>query len=504
MKNSQIKWGAIISYILIVLNATYGLFLTPYILGQIGEGSYGVYKTVSSFTTSLMVLDLGLGGTMMRYIARYRVDNQEDKIPNFLSMSYIQAGVICGFVGAVSSVLYFFLDNIYSNGLTVSELEEAKQLYIILAIGILAHIFENLLNGIICGYNNFIFANGIKVLRLLARIIAVVVLLRIFKKSLTLVIVDLVITLLVVVLEALYILLNIKVKPKYTHWDTKVFSETFKYTILMFLTSIVAQVNTNFSNVVIGAKINSTAVTVYSMAILIFGMYEQMSTAISGVMLPTITSSIKGDEHYTNTLKIVVDAGRIQFMLLGAVLVGFITLGKSFVDIWLGPNYEDVYYLVLILLGPALLELCINVCISILRAQNKLGFRTAVITVSTILNLMITIIGMPYVGYYSAAIGTACSFLFGSVILMGVYYYREFKINILKLYVKIFGKIWICLLISGIGCYAVSIAFKASVAKFISGFCAFCLIYAVTLLLFGFNEKEKNILLRKIRRIKND
>lgn len=504
MKTNEVKWGAVLSYVLIFLNATYGLFLTPYILGQIGEASYGVYKTVSAFTSSLMVLDLGLGGTMMRYIAKYRADRQENKIPNFISMGLIQTGVICTVIGVVTSVLYLFLDDIYSNGLTTTEILEAKRLYLFLAIGILAHVFENLFNGIICGFNCFTFANGIKVSRLLVRIAAVVVFLGIFKDSLTLVVVDLVITILAVLAEAEFMLLKLRIKAEFTHWDKTVFSESFKYTILMFLTSIVAQVNTNFSNVVIGAVLNSTAVTVYSMAVLIFGTYEQMSTAISGVMLPTITNSLKNDdEHYSNTLKIVVEMGRIQFILLGAVFVGFITLGKPFINMWLGADYDDVYYLVLILLGPALLELCINVCLSILRAKNMLGFRTAVIIVSTVLNLVITIVGMPCIGFYSAAIGTACSFLFGSVITMGIYYYQSLRINILKLYRGIFNRIWICLVLSGIVCFGVSMIFDTPVTKFILGFCAFCITYAFTLLVFGLNEKEKTIILSKMRR-KND
>ena len=224
MAKNEVKWGAILSYILIFLSATYGLFLTPYILGKIGEASYGVYKTVSAFTSSLMVLDLGLGGTMMRYIAKYRADGQENRIPNFISMGLIQGGVICAVVGAVTSVLYFFLDNIYSKGLTASELLEAKLLYIFLAIGILAHIFENLLNGIICGYNNFTFANGVKVLRLLVRIAAVVAFLGIFKNSITLVLVDLAITALAVFAESAFLLVKLDVKVEYSCWDSKVFS----------------------------------------------------------------------------------------------------------------------------------------------------------------------------------------------------------------------------------------------------------------------------------------
>jgi len=505
IKKSQVSLGAVLSYILIILNATYGLFLTPFIIGQIGDASYGVYKTISAFTSSLMVLDLGLGGTMMRYIAKYRADKEEEKIPNFVSMGLIQTGVICFIVGVVTSILYFFLDSIYASGLTASELLKAKELYVFLAMGIIAHILENFLNGVIAGYNRFIFANGIKVLRLVIRIVAVIVFLGLFKDPLTLVIIDLVITVAFVFLEFVYFVFCLKVKAKFTHWDKKLFSESFVYTILLFLTSIVAQVNTNFSNVAIGALINSTAVSVYSMAILIFGMYEQMSTAISGVMLPTVTNTLKtDDEKYTNTISLITKVGRIQFILLGAVLVGFVTLGRPFVDMWLGDGYKDVYYLVLILLGPALLELCINVCLSILRAKNMLGFRTATITVTTIMNIAITLIFTKIWGYYASAIGTALSFLIGSVIVMGIYYYKKLGINILKLYGRIFNRIWICLILSGVAAFATSVLFDSSRMKFLFGAAAFCLVYAATLLLFGLNKYEKNLILYKIRRQKND
>ncbi len=505
MAKNEVKWGAILSYLLIFCNAAYGLFLTPYILGQIGESSYGVYKTISAFTSSLMVLDLGLGGTMMRYIAKYRADKKEDKIPNFVSMGLIQTGIICAVVGAAVAVLYLFLDNIYASGLTAAELAKAKELYIFLGIGIIAHIFENFLNGIITGHNKFTFANGIKAIRLAVRIVAVIVLLGFFKDSLTLVLIDLVVTCLFVAAEWFFIWFKLKVKPKYTHWDKTVFAESFVYTILMFLTSIVAQVNTNFSNVAIGAILNSSAVTVYSMAILIFGMYEQMSTAISGVMLPTVTNSLSGDDdRYTKTLSLVVKAGRVQFAMLGATLAGFIALGKPFVFLWLGNGYEDVYNLVLILLGPALLELCINVCLSILRAKNMLGFRTFVITVSTAMNLTITLLLTKHIGYYASAIGTGLSFLLGSVIVMGIYYKKKLGISIVRLYQKIFKGIWVCVVISGLVAWGATVPIDGAFAKFVVGIVSFVVTYIASLLLLGLNKDEKNSIFNALNKKKEN
>lgn len=502
-EHSQVKFGAAISYILIILDALYGLFLTPYILGQVGEADYGVYKTISAFTASLMVMDLGLGGTMMRYIAKYRADKEEHKIPNFVAMGCVQTAVICGVVAVVTSVLYFFVDDIYSGGLSVAELAKAKQLFIFLALGMLAHIFQNFINGIISGYNKFIFANGIKLVRLFVRIGLIVVLLGIFKDTLALVLIDLFITVAFIIIELLYLFTKLHVKVKLVKWEKGVFAESFVYTILMFLTSLVAQANSNLSNIIVGAKISSTAVTIYSMAILIYGMYQHISTSISGVMLPTVTNSLSNDdEKYSRTVGLVSKVGRIQFLLLGAVFVGFVVLGRPFIQVWLGDGYSDVYYLTIILIGPALLELCINVCLSILRAKNLLGFRTVVITLSALLNLAIAFIGVRYIGYYACAIATSVSYFIGSVLVMGIYYYKKLGINLFELYRSIFSGIWLCIILSGAAGYAVSYLFDNALYKLLFGACAFVAVYAVTLLVFGLNNNEKNTIFSKVRRNK--
>lgn len=510
-ENSQVKLGAVLSYILVALNAVYGLFLTPFILRQIGEASYGVYKTVAAFTSSLMVLDLGLGGTMMRYIAKYRADKEEHKIPNFAAMSFVQTTAICAVLALVSGVLYFFLDTIYETGLTVAELGKAKQLYIFLALGLLAHLYQNVLNGIIAGYNRFAFANGIKVVRLVARIALVFLLLGVFKDPLTLVLIDLFSTIFFALLELWYLFVRLKVKVKLVRWEQNVFIESFGYTILMFLTSLVAQANTNLSNVIIGASISSTAVTVYSLAILIYGIYQQLSTSISGVMLPTVTSSLKDDDkQYSRTIALIAKVGRIQFLLLGAAGAGFLVLGRQFIEIWLGAGYEDVYWLTLILMGPALLELCVNVCLSILRAQNLLGFRTIVITITAAVNLLIMLIGAKHLGYYICAISTAGTYFLGSVVVMGIYYYKKMRINLLKLYRDIFKGIWISVAISALAAFGAAFAVRGislgnisnAMVQFVVGFVAFMVVYVATLLVFGLNKNEKNTLFSKVRRIK--
>ncbi len=497
MKNSLIKKqvpiGAAISYLLIIINALYGFFVSPFILDCLGASSFGVYKTVASLSSAMMVLDFGLGGTVMRYISRYKADKKENKINPFVTMATCESAVIVFIIGIVMTFVYFSIDDIYKESFSTSEIYLAKKLFAVLAVSMVFHIGENILNGIITGYNNFILANGIKLVRIILRIILIFLMLSVIKNALVLVFIDLTLTVLIVIVELLYIANKYKIKlvgPKKS-WDAGVFKESFLYTFLLFVTSIVAQINNNLDNVIIGAIKGSSFVTVYSFGLLIFGMFEQLSTSISGVMLPTVTNALNSDDPKTNVQKIIIGAGRIQFMLLGGVCVAFGIIGKQFISLWLGKGFDDVYMIVMILMIPAVFELCVNVCLSILRAENKLGFRTAVLFLSTILNMIITVLGVKKYGYIAAAVGTAMSFIIGSLIVMNVYYYKKLGFDMIKIYAQIVSKTWLCLLISGTAVALSSKVFVSGWIAFIINAVVFVVVYGITLLLFGLSKQEK-------------
>lgn len=91
--------------------------------------------------------------------------------------------------------------------------------------------------------------------------------------------------------------------------------------------------------------------------------------------------------------QVVTKVGRMQFAVLGAALAGFICLGKEFIALWLNEGFEDVYYLSLFMMIPVTFTLVQNVCLSILRAKNMMKFRTGSLICTTILNLVLTIVG---------------------------------------------------------------------------------------------------------------
>ncbi len=505
LKSSKINdvfYGSILSYLLVILNAVYSIALTPYILSSIGEIEFGIYKTIASLSSSIMVLDLGIGSTITRYIARYRADKQNEKIQPFVSMIFVEGILLSGIVLIISFGILCSIPAIYQNSFSDKQIQLAQLLFFILSVNLLFHIIENVLNGIIAGYNNYTYANTLKLFRIIFRIVFTYLLLTFYNSSVVLVSLDLALTVLLIVFEYLYIKgeYQIRIISKIKKWEKNVFIESGKYTSLLFVSNIASQVNGSLDNVVIGAELGAEYVTIYSIAITFFVMFEQLSMSISNVMLPTITETLVHDKTGEKTEKTIITCGRIQFILLGSVLAGFVVLGQDFINLWLGDGFIDAYYLTLLLFIPSLLELIINVCISILRAQNRMGFRTVVLICSTIVNALVTIVGVKYGGYYWAAIGTGISFLFGSVITMGLYYKKVIGLRIIKIYKSIFSGTWFCILISMFITYAIHLRIHSSWGSIIINVSAFLISFVILQLLFGLNDVEKNIIKNRLLR----
>ena len=498
MEKNQVKFGALLSYLLIIVNSFYGLVIAPFVLGTIGDSEYGVYKTIASMTASVAVLEFGLSGTLQRYLAKYRALKDEKSGYNFSAMCMIQALILILLMGVVGVVLYFMLESMYGESFSVEELHRAKQIFVVLILYVMLHLFENVFFGIITGYNQFIFSNSLKVFALLTKIGLYFIVLPIVRNSLAIVSISLLIEIITIVVEYLYVKMRLRHRIVLYKWDGAVFKESFIYTGLLFIQSIIIQFNGNIDNMVIGAVIGTTAVTVYSFSIQMFNMYETCATSVSSVVLPSVTKKIYEGATPRELEEYIVKFGRVQWAVLGAALGGFICFGREFFALWLGDGFEDCYPLSLILIVPITFPLIVNVCLAILKAKNLLVFRTIALAYSALLNALLTFIGTRIWGYWAAAAGTAVATVIGSIISLNIYYQIKLKINVFKLYLKILRGTTLCIGVAyGAGLLLNDLIAPTGWFYFAVKAAAFIVVYAAGMFLFGLNKDEKASLIRK-------
>ena len=171
MNKSELKIGAMLSYFLITVNSIYGLIVTPFILSTIGTSEYGVYKTIAALSASISVLDLGIGGTVQRYIAKFNIENKRKEIENFSAMAILQGIFFSVMIIIAGIFLYISIDSLYGNTFNNEQLIRAKELMVLLLVNMVLIVFENIIIGIISGMNKFIFTNSVKLVSIISRIL---------------------------------------------------------------------------------------------------------------------------------------------------------------------------------------------------------------------------------------------------------------------------------------------------------------------------------------------
>ncbi len=495
MRKSEVKLGALLSYVLIFANTFYGLVLAPYMLGTLGKSEYGVYKTIAGMTGMISVLEMGMGSNMQRFIARMHAEGRKDRAQNISAMGLIQVAVLTPVMLLVGLIIYPGLEAAFP-AFTPAEITKAKELFALMVVQIVLHMFENFYFGVIAGYNRFIFSNSLKLITLLLRIALYFVLLPMLPNAVTIVCISLFLEVAVILVEIFYIRFKLDHRVRLVTWEKGLFRDTFAYTMLLFIQSLIIQFNGRVDSLVIASVIGSGAVALYSFALQIFNMYETCATSISGVLLPTVTKRIVDGADSRELEGLVIKYGRAQWLFLGGALFGLLCCGEEFFHLWLQKDFGEktvhCWILCLVLTIPVTFPLITNTCLTILKAKNDLRFRTWCLAGSVVLNIALTYFGTLRWGYWAAAAGTAASTIVGSVIVMNIYYHKKLNMRMLRIYRNIFRGITPALLVAGISCLLLNRVMGGTWMAFAVKGGAFLLVYGLCLLGFGLNRAERS------------
>lgn len=151
--NWQIKAGAIMSYIGIIVNMIAGMVYTPWIIRNIGQSGYGLFTLASSLISMFMV-DFGISAAVSKFLAQYITRGENERIGNFLGIVYKLYLILDIIILAIFSVVYLNVESIYAN-LSADEIATFKVIFIIIAVyNLIAFPFITL-SGILTAYEKF-------------------------------------------------------------------------------------------------------------------------------------------------------------------------------------------------------------------------------------------------------------------------------------------------------------------------------------------------------------
>lgn len=494
MKINQRKAGAILSYILTITNAIVGIIYIPLLIYYLGKNEYGLYQLMGSILIYLGLFDFGLSNTVTRYYSKYIALNDKKAQENLLALSTIIYGLLTLLLITVGIILYFFLDEIFANSLSHSELNSAKKMYIVILLSVSITIITTVFNSIITANEKFVFLRMLSIVDTIMRPIVVLAVFQIHASALTLVIVQALINIINISIKIYYSINKIRVKIKLHKFDVPLLKEMLSYSFFIFLTLVMDQIFWRADQVILGIVDGTNSVAIYSIGTQIIMYYMTLSTAISGVFLPNITKKVTKNATNNELSEVFIRIGRLQYIILGAVMSGFILYGKEFLNVWIGEGFYQSYIITLIIMLPFTIDLIQNIGLSILQAKNMYAFRAILFSIMAFINIIITIPLAINFGGIGAAVSTGIAYLIGNGFIMNTYYYKKVGLDIFKFWKEIF-KLSIPIFIAVIlGLFINQIEISLEIVSLLAKLSIFVIVYSIIIWLFGMNKYEKNLI----------
>jgi O-antigen/teichoic acid export membrane protein len=494
MKINEIKLGALLSYLSIVLNTIIGLFYIPILLRFLGQSEYGLYMLIGSIVGYISILDFGLHNTIYRFVSKYQSEKNYKAQKTFLSTIFVIYSFIMILIILVGIFLYNYIDIIFSSSIDQENIQKARKMFVILIFNLAITLPLGAFQFILRGYGKFTLTNFVKIVRILLRTFFAILILFLGYKSVALVMIDTIFNLSMGIIFLFYCVRKYNVKFSFISFDRTIIKEIFNYSVYVFIIAIINQFFWKIGQVTLGVIDSTIAVAIYALSMSLVSYYQQFGLAISGLFMPKVSKLVTDGSNNVILTDLMIRVGRLQFIILGFILTLFFVFGQNFISLWAGKEYDEVYKIVLILFFSLTIPMSQTIGGVILQVKNLQFFKTINYSIMCLFNVISAIyLGRLY-GPFGVGLSTAISVIIFQLIIMNFYYYY-IGIDIRRFYIEVFSKnliVLIAILILGSlffylpGESWMALFFKISLV---------CFIYIIFMLVYGFNKFERDLVL---------
>lgn len=497
---NQLKAGAALNYVSIILNAVVGLLYTPYMLRMMGQSEYGLYALVGSVISYLTVLDLGLGNAIIRYTAKYRAEGKQKEQYEMFGMFlvlYTIIGIIALFAGMS---LYFNVDNMFGDTMSSVELDRARIMMLILVFNLAVTFPMSIYGSIITAYERFVFPKVVNIIRIILNTIVMIVLLHLGYKAIAMVVLQTLFNLLTLVINYIYCKKELHIHVVFGKFQWGFLKEIAVYSFWIFLNVIMDKIYWSTGQFILGIVSGTVAISVFAIAIQLQGMYMGFSTAISSVFLPKVTGMVAVKNDNKEISNLFIRTGRIQNIVMAFILFGFITFGRQFIQLWAGPDYSDAYIIAIIFFVSLYIPLIQNLGITILQARNQMKFRSLLYVAIALVALLMEYLLSRVWGGIGCALAIGGALLLGQGLIMNIYYKAKQGLDVGAFWSEILKMNIIPVLLTAFFIYffhdhAITSWLGLGVSILI-----YSIVYILLFYIFSMNASEKDLFVAPLRK----
>lgn len=332
-----------------LIDSLVAFLLCPYLLTRLGTAHYGVWIMIGSLTGYFGLLDLGVRGSVGRYVAFYRARQEPAAIRGIVltALALLSAAGFLGFLA--TAVASWWTGPLLGAELSVDELPAVRLALLLAGINLGLQLPLNVADGVLWGCQRFDQLNAVRMPLDIARgvLSAGVVFL-----GGDLVSLSAVALLLTAVGGVVKLVQAVRCEPAILQAtgsvDRQRLHEVFSFGIWSTVRSVTTMIPTRITPILVGAHLGVTFVAPMSIAARLIATASAILVAATGVITPIATElHASGDRHRQQDL--LVEGGKYSTAASTVILALFLLLGKPLIHLWVGPDMAVAFPLLAIL-----------------------------------------------------------------------------------------------------------------------------------------------------------
>ncbi len=400
----RVLLGAASNYVgqLVAFGALF--LLTPFVLQQLGAPAYGLWVLIGSVVAYGSLLDLGLWGAIIKYVAEYRARGENAQAHSLIATAlrlYLLLGLAVSALAVIAAAVIPQWFNLPGD-----QQRLAAQLLLLMGFGAGASLPGTMPLAILRGLQRYDLVNLVEVAATLFTAATTVAFLLLGGGVLGVAVANLGGLCLMLALSAWLVRriapeLGLSWRGANWRWAPKVIS----YSWPLLVKDVASRLQTKTDEITIGAFLPVAAIAPYNLARRLSETTYIFTKQFMKVLLPLASELHAGNDLVR--LRLLFTAGtRLTLALAVAIGGTLIILARPILTLWVGPAYTGAASLVILLTLASLLATAQWPASAVLQGMTRHRLLAATALGSGLLNLALSIALVRPYGLSGVALGT--------------------------------------------------------------------------------------------------
>ncbi len=411
LRNVLSNWVALGANLLIAF------FLSPFLVRSLGPDMYGLWVLVLSITGYMGLLDSGLKISIVRFVSQAQAGGDSGAVNRVLGTSLVIYGVATAAALLLTMIMAGQVERWFR--IPPDALDEARHVFVLGGVTVALTLLMSVFGGLLAGLQRYDEINKVNVAVLLVRSAVIIVLVWQGFGVVWLAGIHLASQ---VMVGALLVAAAYRVHPglslRWPRLEAGTARMLLGYSGFVFLNNVAMFMLFYSGEVVLGIFVGTASVTFYAIARSLVQYLSSIVGAMTQVFHPYASDQhARGNEE---ALRAALHLGTKTSLLVALPIgVTYVLMGRTFVALWMGPEFADVSGGVLVILAVAqMFWLAQSSTGNILLGIGRHKAVTVINAATGLASLALSVLLVGRFGVYGVAFGTSLPIVVSQAIVL--------------------------------------------------------------------------------------